>query len=265
MGLQDEPLGSGLSSQLPITPRGDASTGAIRNNLQDMSDRPPRETACSITAGDLARWLSVDLKTIHNWLRRGYLVGRRTVGGHRRFYRTEVVRFLRQAGWFVPPELSEPDPRAALVGDLGALAESVWRELRAAHLTVQHVPNPFDAILSVAEGEFEIVAVSLGDRLKPIIEQFAIALREHPLTQGVVAVGLSQSASARRNFVAVGNDITVSQAQTLARTILWLTATGPRPAELENTERPPTLRRAGNQIRLARGASGLSAPLEPTT
>jgi excisionase family DNA binding protein len=230
-----------------------------------MTDRCVREAACCITAGDLARWLSVDLKTIHNWVRRGYLVGRRTLGGHRRFYRTEVVRFIRQAGWFVPAELSEPDPRVALIGDLSTLPESVWEELRAARLAVHHLPNPFQAIVQIAEGEFEIAVVGFGDHLQPVIQQFTAALREHPLTQGVVAVGVSRSAAARRDFVALGNDIAIGQEGALAQTILWLTATGPRPANLENAEHAPKLRRAGNQLRLACTTNDLSAPLEPTT
>lgn len=251
----------GVASPLGVM-RPSPETGTI---CRAMALKGLADAACSLTAGDLARWLSVDLKTIHNWVRRGYLVGRRTTGGHRRFYRTEVIRFLRQAGWYVPSELREPAPRVALVGDLEVPPRSTSRKLRAVRLALKRLGNPFQAILQIADGEFEIVILSLGAYLEPFVEDFVRALRKHQLTQGVVPIGVSPSKPIRRAFVNLGIDIVVTHEEELARTILWLTDAGPRPDELGNSDRPPTLRRAGNQIRPARPTSGLSAPLGPTT
>ena len=61
-------------------------------------------TCCSLTSGDLARSLAVDLKTVHRWVQRGVLRGHRTKGGHLRFRRVEVVRFLRQRRLPIPEE-----------------------------------------------------------------------------------------------------------------------------------------------------------------
>ena len=76
-----------------------------------------RDTACSITAGDMARWLSVDLKTIHNWADRGQIPHFRTPGRHLRFRRPHVLDFLRKYGCPIPEELESERPRVALLVD----------------------------------------------------------------------------------------------------------------------------------------------------
>jgi excisionase family DNA binding protein len=226
-----------------------------------MAVEGARDTACSITAGDMARWLSVDLKTIHNWVRRGFLSGRRTAGGHRRFYRAEVVRFLRDAGRAVPGELARAAARVAIVGQVGLRGAPLAAKLGADHLMVEHLANPFQALLQVAAGNYEILVVGLGAASHPVLDDFMRALREHALTRGVVAVGLSENASVRDRFVKLGGDAAVSDEQSLVRTVLWLTGAGSRPPELVGSIPSPKLRRAGNQLR---PVSGLSAPLAPT-
>ncbi|MBN1608065.1 MAG: helix-turn-helix domain-containing protein [Polyangiaceae bacterium] len=220
-----------------------------------------RDTACSITAGDMARWLSVDLKTIHNWVRRGFLAGRRTAGGHRRFYRAEVVRFLRDAGRAVPGELTHATARVAIVGQVGLRGAPLAAKLGADHLMIEHLTNPFQALLQVAAGNYEILVVGLGPGSHPVLDDFVRALHEDALTRGVVAVGLSESASMRERFVRLGGDAAVADEQSLVRTVLWLTGAGPRPAELVGSVPAPKLRRAGNQLR---PPSRASLPLRHT-
>ena len=223
-----------------------------------------RDVACSITAGDMARWLSVDLKTVHNWVRRGYLVGRRTAGGHRRFYRAEVVRFLRDAGRAVPGELAHAAPRVAVMGAPGVSVDLLVDRLLGERLTVEHLTNPFEAVLQIAAGNSEILAVGLGVSGHPVLVDFLPAVRRHPLTRGVVAVGLSPSRSVRDDFIALGGDAAVANEDSLVRTVLWLTAAGPRPLELTGSEPAPRLRRVGRQLRPVRGDSEIGLPLDPT-
>lgn len=48
------------------------------------------------TSGEVARLLGVTDRTVANWARAGRLAFRTTVGGHRRFHRAEVERFVAQ-------------------------------------------------------------------------------------------------------------------------------------------------------------------------
>ncbi len=55
-----------------------------------VADRSLVRTTTRITVGNLARWLFVDLKTVHDRVRRGQLAGRRTQG-HEHAVRTAVA------------------------------------------------------------------------------------------------------------------------------------------------------------------------------
>jgi excisionase family DNA binding protein len=52
-----------------------------------------------LKASDLARYCLVDLKTVHKWVQIGALPHFRTPGGHIRFHRDEVERFVREQGF----------------------------------------------------------------------------------------------------------------------------------------------------------------------
>ena len=59
------------------------------------------------TAGDVARFCSVDLKTIHNWADRNHIKFFRTPGRHLRFRRLDVLEFLRKFGYPIPAEVQQ--------------------------------------------------------------------------------------------------------------------------------------------------------------
>lgn len=54
------------------------------------------ETMVSI--GEAARMLGVSVDTLHRWERDGKLTSTRTLGGHRRFTRSEIERAQGQEG-----------------------------------------------------------------------------------------------------------------------------------------------------------------------
>jgi excisionase family DNA binding protein len=55
-----------------------------------------------LTPGEVAQLFSVDSRTVTRWQKAGKLTARKTLGGHRRYDRDEVLRLLEQA--------DEPDP-----------------------------------------------------------------------------------------------------------------------------------------------------------
>lgn len=56
--------------------------------------------------GEVARLLSVSPKTVNRWASEGRLRCIKTLGGHRRFLRSDVERIRRELG-YVEPDASE--------------------------------------------------------------------------------------------------------------------------------------------------------------
>jgi excisionase family DNA binding protein len=49
-----------------------------------------------MTPAEVAKLFSVDPKTVTRWAKAGKLSSTRTLGGHRRYYRTEVMKLYRE-------------------------------------------------------------------------------------------------------------------------------------------------------------------------
>lgn len=160
------------------------------------------EAVYHLTSGDLSRILHVDLKTIHNWVNRGHISGRRTKGRHLRFRRTEVVRFMRLFGYPIPSFVGEAAPRAVL---LRSKLKGRYRKLRG----VDGIPctNLFEAVLNVATGDQEILVLDLDGHQPELVTELLSALREDPGTGSMVFVGLSHKPSRRRAFLEDGGDV----------------------------------------------------------
>lgn len=62
----------------------------------EPSNTPPQPDQI-LTPAEVARLFAVDAKTVTRWAAAGKIRTFRTLGGHRRFYRSEVERALRQA------------------------------------------------------------------------------------------------------------------------------------------------------------------------
>jgi excisionase family DNA binding protein len=65
-----------------------------------------------MTGGEVARIFFVDAKTVARWAKSGKLPSTRTLGGHRRYRKADVVKLLEQPGDPSPaaPEAEVPDP-----------------------------------------------------------------------------------------------------------------------------------------------------------
>lgn len=171
-----------------------------------------------ITAGDLARWLAVDLKTVHNWVRRGALMGRLTDGRHRRFFRVEVVRCLRQLQRPIPEQLvgmRKAVGRIQLTHILGADHQGAVAG-KAAQAAL-HV------LLDAADGCYEALVVDLGDldpaAWAPVVE----GLTGHPLTAPVAAIGIALDEQQRQLFMDAGGYVAVSNPREIPIVLEWLT------------------------------------------
>lgn len=162
------------------------------------------DDANSLTSGDVARMLHVDLKTIHNWVKHGHLFGRRTQGRHLRFERTEVARFLRQFDYPIPPRLGRAAPRALLTRpsrrrNAGSASTNgvAWTEC-----------GPLlDALVRVACDGQEVLVIDLDGYSPALVAEVQDTIRRVDETRCLGLIGLSEKASRRRTFVRRGGDI----------------------------------------------------------
>jgi excisionase family DNA binding protein len=173
-----------------------------------------------LTAGQVARALGVDLKTVHHWVARGHLKGTRTSGGHLRFCRMEVIRRLVTAGKAVPAPLLKNRFRVAVVG-LAAIA--------ATQFDVEVFTEFFDGLLALGNGNFDMVVVAL-DSLEPeLVTDLAASLRRREDIVGIGVVGVTRDALRAERFLAAGADLVVESEAAVAPAVTGL---------LNGTQRP---------------------------
>jgi excisionase family DNA binding protein len=191
----------------------------LKRNATETSKGGHPDGVYDLTAGDVARLLSVDLKTIHNWVNQGHLFGRRTEGRHLRFHRVEIVRFLRRSGHPVPESIGRPPPRVLLCRrrPLDNLS------LRGVIQSVSH--GLFAPALEVATGYYEVFVLEIDSHDLEHTCELLAALRGRPTTQALSIVGLSRSAERRRHFVDQGGDVGLAAGNLadIVHTAKWLT------------------------------------------
>jgi excisionase family DNA binding protein len=187
------------------------------------SSRDKRQRAGDLTAGDVARMLHVDLKTIHNWVRGGHVLARRTEGRHMRFHRAEVVRFLRRFGYPIPPALGAAAPRV--------LVHKARSDVSVAGALRTVRQGLFETILEVARGDYEVLVLDLDAFDRKSEGALVAAIRSRPETRCIYVVGMSGSPSRRRSFVRDNGDAAVARGNghIIGRTARWLTGSVDEP------------------------------------
>lgn len=175
-----------------------------------------------LTAGDLSRALTVDLKTVHNWVGRGRLVCRRTAGGHMRFTRTEVVRFVRRVGTPVPQELALAAPRAVCAG--------LAREY-AALIGALPSESLYAALLEFAIGEYDILAINLDVFPRVDGRELTTCIRRNRQTCDLALIIICSSPDTCRSVVRSGADVAVLSQTDLPQALIWVTGWESSPSE----------------------------------
>jgi len=174
------------------------------------------------TSGDVARLLEVDLKTVHNWVSRGHVDGRRTEGRHLRFSRSEVVRFMRRFGYPVPTVVGEAPPR--IVIDTTHSRASALRRSLSRSCVVTPCDGLFACSLAVATGAHEAVIVDLDVHPRHQLAAFNKAVRSWASSKQVCLLGIGSSNAALSHFVRNGGDAALSpeRERDVAGVVRWL-------------------------------------------
>lgn len=175
----------------------------------------PPSAGRALTAGEIARHLGIDIKTVHNWARGGRAACWRTTGRHLRFHPVEALRLVRQRGLPVPPELVLSCPRLVTAG-LGNEAPEVWATRR---------DSIFSALVEFGSGAFDVLVVHL-DRIGTCdVSELAQSVRSHDLVGGRALLGISEYRSVREAFMAAGADDSVADARCLSAALDWVAGT----------------------------------------
>lgn len=195
----------------------------------------PAPVGFELTSGELAGLLRVDLKTIHNWVNRGHLLGRRTSGRHLRFDRVQVVRFMRSYGYPVPDSLTAVPLSAVVDSSRGASWAPVRVLRRDAQVTV--CQSLFEAALAVARGDQELLVLDLDQRGLDQVGPFVAAVRRSPEASSLWVLGIGKNRVARQRFLGLGGDAALATGQerdvrSLARWAIGAEAECPAKAEL---------------------------------
>jgi excisionase family DNA binding protein len=174
-----------------------------------------------LTSGDISRLLRVDLKTVHNWVSRGHIQGRRTEGRHLRFARPEVVRFLRGAGYVVPEFLGNAPARLLL--DVNGRGSSPLARALAKGCDVSQCSGLFACSLIVAAGQHEVLVLDLDAYPPRLVEDFVHALRAWTISEQLCLVGIASRPGAQRHFLKAGGDATLDAGDSQLRQVVrWL-------------------------------------------
>lgn len=69
----------------------------VSNTAEAPNDRGPDEAGKLLTPSEVAELFRVDPKTVTRWAKTGKLSSIRTLGGHRRYWESEVRRLLEES------------------------------------------------------------------------------------------------------------------------------------------------------------------------
>jgi len=158
-----------------------------------------------LTTEEAARLLQVTRVTIHRWLVKGKLKFTKTPGGHRRITRDELLRFAKEAGMFIPEQLSS-QTRVVVVDD----DPTVTRALK----TVLELHGKGRLAISVAEDGFSSLVRAVDEKPDAIIldgvmrgmdgVQACRALKSNPRTRHIVIIAMSGLSSLEDDFMKAG-------------------------------------------------------------
>ena len=102
-----------------------------------------------ITAPQVARHCGADLKTIHNWVNAGQIRSFRTPGRHLRFRPEDVVAFLEEFGYPIPPELQHFTRRVVMIIDPDEATSKSLEEKLDGRQNIKSFRCPVQALLAV--------------------------------------------------------------------------------------------------------------------
>jgi excisionase family DNA binding protein len=171
------------------------------------------------TTHEVARILSVDMSTVIDWIDRAKLAGYRTLGGHRRVKREDLLAFVKANRMPAFGLADQPGPVVLIVEDDpdARKAMSSLIRLRRPDAVVHEAGDGFIAGKRVQELRPEVVVLDL---FLPGVDGFTVCehLRADPDLAGtrVIAVSGRDTPDNRRKILKAGADVFIPKPLGLA-------------------------------------------------
>lgn len=128
-----------------------------------------------LTPNEVAGILMVSPVTVRQWAQKGLLKAELTLGGHRRFLRTEVERFVRENGLALQPTVAAGVDRLLVVDDDRQLAGYIQELLSEIEgLGIELAFDGYEAGIKVARFRPHLV---LMDLMMPGLDGFEVCRR----------------------------------------------------------------------------------------
>ncbi len=162
------------------------------------------------TTHDVARILSVDMSTVIDWIDRKKISGYRTLGGHRRVKREDLLSFLKEHKMPSFENLKRRGPLVLVVEDDADLLKAMVRMVKARRpdAAVHEAGDGFLAGKRVQELRPDVVVLDL---FLPGVDGFKVCehIRRDPDLEGtrVLAVSGHDSPENRRRILRAGADV----------------------------------------------------------
>lgn len=161
-----------------------------------------------MSTGEVARLCEVSPITVAKWIDDGILPGHSTPGGHRRVRVTDLVRFLRDHGMDIPPELESLGRRRVLAvdddEDFLFLLEREFAQL-ADRYEFRSTTRGTDALVLVGAWKPDIMILDIG---LPDLDGIEVCRRlgqmEEAATVSVIGVTALADEKHRRQLVEAG-------------------------------------------------------------
>jgi excisionase family DNA binding protein len=155
-----------------------------------------------LTTGEVAKYCAVTHLTVVNWIRAGKLMASRTPGGHNRIRREDLLQFLVEHKFPVPPELVQDGKRILVVDDERPLAEVMAQTLQEDGYQVSVAFDGYEAGLKMATLKPDLLVLDL---IIPGLDGFSIcqrvkANRDEHKTKIVVMTGFVQEGNVAKAF-----------------------------------------------------------------
>jgi len=200
-----------------------------------------------LTPNEVAELMMVSPITVRSWAQKGLLVAKVTPGGHRRFLKSDVERFIRESG--ATQADVEPSTLRILIVDDDPLMTTLIQDVlddSGLSLAIEIAQNGFEAGTKIHTFLPDVVLLGL---MLPDIDGFRVCalIKNDPTTRDIRVIAITRAASAEntRRILEAGAEACLAKPfnpQDLLEAInRTASASKILPSELTETSSPPKI------------------------
>ncbi len=160
-----------------------------------------------LSTGDLCRMFKVNRVTVAEWVNSGRMPAIKTLGGHSRFRRGDILEFLTANRLPIPRELQPESPLILVVDDEPSILKTLPRRILARYpsVRVDTADNGVEALLKIGR---EIPGLVILDLLMPKMDGVEVIhrLKSEPTYAGIKILAVSGYVKDEKAVLKAGAD-----------------------------------------------------------